>query len=125
MGRMAVVMGATALGVAAVVGSASAGQVGWLQSGDRTSSDGRYYDMYPIEGTAGRTLDVSVLSPFFVPLIILYRPDQKPAANAEGSALAEGGKVIGSFPLDATGTWYLLVSQTKTAEGTYILEVAQ
>lgn len=98
-------------------------RVGRLQPGDRTGAGGLYYDLLAIEGTAGKTLEVSVLSPDFKPVVMLYTPNKQPVGQSTGVAVDGGYKLSAGFPLAEGGTWYLLVGQTpQPAEGTYVLD---
>jgi hypothetical protein len=92
---------------------------GRLEDGDHQLSMNEYYDVYPVDATAGDIVKIRVVSPDFLPGGILIDPEGNHVYESLGSAVDKVWEYEWTVP--SSGAWQFVVFQSFWLEGDYTI----
>jgi hypothetical protein len=92
---------------------------GRLEEGDQQLSMNEYYDVYPVDATAGDIVRIRVSSPDFLPGGMLIDPAGNQVYYSLGSALDKVWEYEWTVP--SSGPWQFVVFQSFWLEGAYTI----
>ncbi|MEM6326056.1 MAG: PPC domain-containing protein, partial [Bacteroidota bacterium] len=95
---------------------------GRLVAGDETLGDGRYFDRYPVEVTAGDRLIVDLRSSDFDPYLNLYPPSSEEYSNDDWNGSRSHSRI--EVDVTVSGIWEIRVrGYVQSATGAYDLTI--